>query len=42
MTDDVHDDEAAPGWDAIDAALSTLYPGVVPRRSVTSRRPFQR
>lgn len=31
MTDDVHDEEAAPGWDAIDSALSTLYPAVVPR-----------
>jgi hypothetical protein len=25
------DEDAAPGWDAIDAALSTLYPGVEPR-----------
>lgn len=30
--DDPQDDvEAAPGWDAIDAALTTLYPGVEPR-----------
>jgi hypothetical protein len=25
------DDDDAPGWDAIDAALRTLYPGVEPR-----------
>ncbi|MGC3862300.1 suppressor of fused domain protein [Micromonospora chersina] len=31
MTHDVEDDEAAPGWDAIDAALGRLYPGVEPR-----------
>ncbi|SEL57982.1 suppressor of fused domain protein [Streptacidiphilus jiangxiensis] len=26
-----HEDEAAPGWDAIDAALARLYPGQDPR-----------
>ncbi|WBB65367.1 suppressor of fused domain protein [Micromonospora sp. WMMD812] len=31
MTHDVEDEHAAPGWDAIDAALSLLYPGVEPR-----------
>ncbi len=31
MTSDVDDDQAAPGWDAIDAALNGLYPGVEPR-----------
>jgi hypothetical protein len=31
MTDDAHDDEAAPVWDAIDAALGGLRPGVTPR-----------
>jgi Suppressor of fused protein (SUFU) len=31
VTRDVEDDQAAPGWDAIDTALRTLYPGVEPR-----------
>jgi hypothetical protein len=31
VSEDLHGGGAAPGWDAIDAALRALYPGVEPR-----------